>query len=278
MPDEFVLRVVLAALGVALAAAPLGCFVLWRRMVYFGDTVSHAALLGVALALVLSLPVVLGVLLMALMVAAIILTAESRLHHVDTLLGVAAHSALALGLVAVALLGGAEVDLMRYLLGDILAVGWNDVAVIWGGAILCLGLLIWRWRRLLIASLNRDLALARGLKPRREAALFTLSLAVLVAVAIKVVGALLISALLIIPAAAARPMAATPERMALLAALAAAASALLGLFASFRFDAPTGPSIVVAALLVLVMSGLGAAIFRRLRTATEGIQTIENSG
>ncbi len=261
MGDEFLLRVTLAALGVALTAGPLGCFILWRRMVFFGDTIAHAALLGVAFALALSLPVLLGVLICALGISLVILTAEGRFHHTDTLLGVSAHAALALGLVAVSLGGGASVDLTSYLIGDILSVNWQDVAVIWGGGAIGIGLLLWRWQGLLISSLDREMALAHGQNPKKESVLFTLALAVLVAVALKVVGALLITALLIIPAASARLGAATPERMALLAALAGGLAALLGLLGSFRFDTPTGPSIVVAALVIL----LAGALLRRFK-------------
>ncbi|HBN30295.1 MAG TPA: hypothetical protein DD416_03510 [Rhodobacteraceae bacterium] len=260
--DEFLWRVVLAATGVALAAGPLGCFVVWRRMVYFGDTISHAALLGVAFALASGLPVFLGVLLCALAIAAVILLAEGRLHHTDTLLGVSAHSALALGLVAVAFLNGVKVDLMSYLIGDILAVNWQDVAVVWTGAIGCLGLLIWRWRPLLVSSLDREMALAHGQNPRKESIIFTLALAILVAAAIKVVGALLITALLIIPAATGRLGGNTPEKMAVMAALAAVLAALLGLFGSFQWDTPTGPSVVVAALFLLILASLVTRIFR----------------
>ena len=250
--DEFLLRVILASTGVAVAAGPLGCFVLWRRMVYFGDTISHASLLGVAFAIALGMPVVLGVLICALLVALLVLSAEGRLHHADTLLGVSAHSALALGLVSVAFISGVKVDLMSYLVGDILSVNWQDVAVVWGGALLCLGLLLWRWQPLLISSLDREMALAHGQNPKRENVIFTLALAILVAVAIKVVGALLITALLIMPAAIGRLAGNTPERMALLAGAAAVIAALLGLLASFQLNTPTGPSIVVAALFLLL--------------------------
>ncbi len=253
MPVEVLLRIALAAIGVGVAAAPLGCFVLWRRMVYFGDTIAHASILGVALALAFDLPVFLGVLLCALGVAAVILTGGQRVHHVNTLLGVAAHSSLALGLVAVSFIDGANIDLMSYLTGDILVVTWPDVAVIWAGLGLSLGLILWRWRPLLLSSLDHDLALAQGENPAREGILFTLALAVLVAVAIKVVGALLISALLIIPAATARLGSATPERMAILAALSGGLAALLGLSGSFAFHTPPGPSIVVAALVLLLL-------------------------
>ncbi|MFT5005670.1 MAG: zinc transport system permease protein [Paracoccaceae bacterium] len=263
--DEFLWRIILAATGIAVAAGPLGSVVLWRRMVYFGDTISHAALLGVAFALALNLPVFLGVLLCALGVAAVVMTSDGRFLHTDTMLGVAAHSALALGLVAVSLLGGVTINLMNYLIGDILAVSWQDVAIIWGGASISIGLLVWRWEKLLVASLDRDMALAAGQNPNRENALFTLALAILVAVAIKVVGALLITALLIIPAATARLGAQTPERMVVIAALVGGIAALLGLFGSFRFDVPTGPSIVVASLILLIAANFSRHLRARLQ-------------
>ncbi len=264
MIDEFFLRIALAGVGVALAAGPLGCFVLWRRMVYFGDTISHASLLGIAFALALNLPMFIGVLLCATGISLVVIGTERRFHHADILLGVAAHSALALGLVAISLLEeSVQVDLMGLLVGDILSVNWWDVGVIWTGALLALALLIWRWRPLLMSSLDREMALAHGADPKRESILFTLALAVLVAVAIKVVGALLITALLIIPAATARFGATTPERMAMLAALIGVGSALLGLFGSFAIDTPTGPSIVVAALMMLIVGSLLRTIVDR---------------
>ncbi len=262
MIDEFIMRVALAGIGVAVVAGPLGCFVLWRRMVYFGDTISHAALLGVAFALALDLPVILGVLLVAVGVSLIILMAGERKLHTDTLLGISAHSALAVGLVAVSLLGSVNVDLVAYLIGDILSVNWTDVAIIWIGAALCLGLLAWRWQPLLLTALSPDIARARAMNPARENLLYTLALAILVAVAIKVVGALLITALLIIPAATARLIAPTPERMVILAALCGAFAALLGMAGSFGFDTPTGPTIVVAALVILLATGVAVRIFR----------------
>ena len=167
--DSFVIRALLAGLGVALAAAPLGCFVVWRRMAYFSDATAHAAMLGVALALALSVNVFLGVLAVAGIMALAVSTLTSRGHAMDTLLGVAAHSALAAGLVAVSLISGVRIDPMAYLFGDILSVGRGDLALIWGGAAAILALLAWRWQALLTATVNPDLAYASGIDPRRDA-------------------------------------------------------------------------------------------------------------
>jgi zinc transport system permease protein len=263
MLDDFALRAALAGLGVALAAAPLGCFVIWRRMAYFGDATSHAALLGVALALATDLPVFAGVLLVALVMALIVSALSERNVSADALLGVLAHAALALGLVAVSLIPGQRVDLSAYLFGDILAVRQSDLLVIWGGAVLVGALLVWRWQALLTATLNPDLATASGGNPRREQLILTLALAITVAVAIKVVGALLIAAMLVIPAAAARPFARTPEVMAFCAVVIGAMSALGGLAGSFAFDTPTGPSIVTLAAGIFALSSALSPLLRR---------------
>ncbi|AVO36330.1 metal ABC transporter permease [Pukyongiella litopenaei] len=273
MLDDFAIRAALAGLGVALAAAPLGCFVVWRRMAYFGEATAHAAILGVALALALDLPLLPAVLAASLLMAAAVTLLSGRGFAMDTALGVLAHAALAAGLMAAALFTDARLDLMGFLFGDILAVGRSDLAVIWTGAALVIGLTAWRWQALLAATLNPDLAWASGIDPRREQAGLTIALAAVVAVAIKVVGVLLVAALLVIPAAAARPLVRTPEAMAAGAALIGAASALGGIWAAFRLDAPTGPSIVcTAALLFLLASligGLRGAAGKSARSGTK---------
>ncbi|KIN66248.1 Zinc ABC transporter, permease protein [Sulfitobacter noctilucicola] len=262
MLDDFMIRAALAGLGVALAAAPLGCFVVWRRMAYFGDATSHAALLGVALALATDLPVLAGVMLVALAMALIVSGLSDRQVSADALLGVLAHAGLAMGLVAVSLVPGQRVDLSAYLFGDILAVSKTDVAVIWGGAALVIVLLLSRWQALLTATLNPDLATASGGNPRREQLVLTLALALTVAVALKVVGALLIAAMLIIPAAAARPFARTPEGMAICAAVLGSIAIGAGLSASYIYDTPTGPSIVVAAAFLFALSTAASPLLR----------------
>ncbi|MFP7569654.1 iron chelate uptake ABC transporter family permease subunit [Marivita sp. S2033] len=262
--DSFLWRAGLAGVGVALAAAPLGCFVVWRRMAYFGDATAHAAILGVALAVSFDLPVFLGALLVALAMASLVTSLSARNVAVDTVLGVLAHSALALGIVAVSFLDGVRIDLMAFLFGDILAVSRWDLAIIWAGALAVVALLAWRWSALLTATLNEDLARASGIDPAREKLILTVTLAVVVAVSIKVVGVLLIGAMLIVPPAAARVFAKTPEQMVLLSGIIGATSALGGLAVSWFYDTPTGPTIVsVAAAIFIICNSLGLLVRAR---------------
>jgi zinc transport system permease protein len=257
MFDDFMLRAMLAGVGLSLATGPLGAFVVWRRMAYFGDAVAHAAILGVALALAFSLSVFIGTVTVALAVGLIAATLATGRRAMDTTLGVLAHSALALGLVGISFVRGVRIDLNALLFGDILTVTSGDLALIWAGSGVVLALLAWRWSGLLSATLNEELAASTGVDPRREQLVLTLAMALVVALSLKVVGALLIGALLIIPAAAARGFARTPETMAALAVVIGALAAVGGVVASATLDTPAGPSIVVAATLVFILSLVG---------------------
>jgi zinc transport system permease protein len=254
MLDDFFTRALIAGIGVALVAGPLGCFVVWRRLAYFGDTLSHSALLGVALALLLQVNITLAVFGVSAAVAFALLLLRKRAPvSSDSLLGLLAHASLALGLVAMAFLSGVRVDLMGFLFGDILAVGRADIATIWIGGAGVLAVLALIWRRLFAATVSPELAEAEGLAPGRVEPVFMLLMAVVIAISMKVVGVLLITALLIIPAAAARRAVAGPETMALAAAGVGAVSVVTGLFASLEWDTPAGPSIVVAAAVIFLL-------------------------
>jgi zinc transport system permease protein len=261
MFSDFMLRAALAGLGVVLAAAPLGCFVVWRRMAFFGAATAHAAVLGVALSLALSISLFVGVLAVSLLMAVMVTLLSGRGYAMDTLLGVMAHASLAFGLVAVSFITDVRIDLMAYLFGDILAVGNRDVIIIWGGSILVIALMMWRWPSLLLATVSDDLAYAEGFRPQREELILTVSLAIVVAVAIKVVGVLLIAALLIIPAATARPLSSTPEQMAIGAAAIGAVAVLGGLWGSWHLDTPTGPTIVCVSAILFALVNLLAHQF-----------------
>ncbi|MCQ0970664.1 metal ABC transporter permease [Paracoccus sp. TK19116] len=256
MLDDFMVRAVLAGLGVALAAGPLGCFVVWRRMAYFGDATAHAAILGVAASFAFGVSLYLGTLAVAAGMALLVARLTALGHAMDTALGVLAHSALALGLVAASFVPDLRVDLSSFLFGDILAVGRTDLLWIWGGALAILSFLIWRWQSLVSTTVNEELAMAAGIDPRVERLVLSLALALVVAVAIRIVGALLISAMLIVPAAAARGFSRTPEAMAILASVIAGVSVMAGLWGSLWFDTPAGPSIIAAAATVFAVSTL----------------------
>ena len=255
MLDDFFVRALLAGIGLALTTGPLGCFIVWRRMAYFGDTMAHSALLGVALAFLFDINLIAGVFMVAAMVSIILLLLQRRgALSTDALLGILSHSTLALGLVMVAFMTWVRIDLMGFLFGDILAVSQVDIAFIYGGGAVVLGLIVWLWRPLLVATVNAELAEAEGLHPERSRLIFMLLMATVIAIAMKIVGILLITSLLIIPAATSRRLSATPEQMAVIAAVLGAASVIGGLFGSLRWDTPSGPSIVVAALFLFLVS------------------------
>ena len=252
--DDFLIRALLGGLGVALAAGPLGAFIVWRRMAYFGDTLAHSGLLGVMLGIVLNINPELGVIATCLTVAlALVLLQRQRWLAADTLLGILAHTSLSLGLVTLAFLETVRVDLVGYLFGDILAISPNDLYWIWGGALLALTALAWLWRPLLAATVHEELAQVEGVPVFAVRLAFMLLIAIVIATAMKVVGILLITSLLIIPAAAARRFARSPEGMALLASGLGCAAVGAGLWASLRWDTPAGPSVVVAAATLFIL-------------------------
>ena len=253
--DDFLLRAGVAGIGVAAVAGPLGAFVVWRRMAYFGDTLAHAALLGVALGVVAGISVNVGIVIVCAGVAsALVLLQQQRMLASDTLLGLLAHSTLSLGLVALALLETVRVAILAYLFGDILAVSPTDLLWIYGGGAVALAVLIAIWRPLLSITVNEELARVEGVNALRVRLVFMLLIALVIAVALKVVGMLLITSLLIIPAAAARRFAATPEQMAVCASLIGIGAVVGGLAGSWRFDTPSGPSIVLAAAVLFAAS------------------------
>lgn len=252
--DDFIGRALLAGLAVVLMGGLLGVFLLWRRMAYFGDTLSHSALLGVALGLMTGTSLNAWVMLVCVLAALLMLYVQNNpALGSDTLLGIIGHGALALGTVALTFLPDVRVDLMAYLFGDILAVTRHDIALTWGLALLVMAVMARMWRPLLSLSVHADLAQVEGVNVWWVSAAYMLLIALMVAVAMKVVGVLLLTALLIIPAATARRFARTPEQMALLAVVMGVVALLAGMGVSLQLDTPTGPSIVVAASFLFIL-------------------------
>jgi zinc transport system permease protein len=261
--DNFLFRALAAGIGVAVIAGPLGCFVVWRRMAYFGDTLSHAGLMGVALGILLNVDTTVGIIATGLVVGLLLLALQQqRRLPTDTLLGILSHAALSLGLIAVSFMDDVRFDLMGYLFGDILAVTTGDLAWIFGGGALLLGALALIWRPLIALTVHRDMAMAEG-SGHAPRLVFMILTALTVAIAMKIVGILLVTALLIIPAAAARRFSRSPEAMALGTVIVGTIAVTGGLYASLTWDTPAGPSIVAAATALFVMSlGFGGLIQR----------------
>jgi len=255
MTEDFFLRGLIGGLGVAVVAGPLGCFVVWRRMAYFSESLAHTSLLGMALGFLLGINLTAGIITACVALALLLATLQGRGRlATDTLLGITAHATLSVGLVVMSLMEGLRVDLLGYLFGDILSITRSDLYWVYGGGAAALGVLAWMWRPLLALTVQEELARAEGVPAPAVRLGFMLIIALVVAITMKIIGILLITSLLIIPAATARRFARTPEQMAVLASGIGALAVVGGLFASLRWDTPTGPSIVVAATILFVLA------------------------
>ena len=255
MFDDFFTRALIAGVGIAIIAGPLGCLVIWRRLSYFGDTLSHSALLGVTLAYAFSINITLSVFVISSIVAILLINLQKRTKLAgDSLLGLLAHSTLAIGLVLIGFLSSIRFDLMGLLFGDILAVTTEDITLVWIGGIIILGILYYIWKSIFSATVNYDLAAAEGMRPEISNFIFTLLLAAVIALSIKMIGALLITGLLLIPAAIARNLSNSPKQMIIISVLAGIASVVIGLFTSLELNTSSGPSIIVVSLALFVLS------------------------
>lgn len=244
-----------AGILLATTAGPLGSFVVWRRMSYFGDTLAHSSLLGVAFSLLLNIAPFYAIIAVVLVLALLLVWLENHpLISIDTLLGIMAHSALSLGLVMVSLMSNVRIDLMGYLFGDLLSVTNNDIWVIAIGVMLTLLVLRWQWRNLLLMTISPEMAHVDGVPLLRTRMILMLLTALTIGLSMKFVGALIITSLLIIPAATARRFARTPEQMAGYAVLIGIIAVTGGLSLSAFYDTPAGPSVVLTATALFILS------------------------
>ena len=255
MFDDFFIRALVAGLGIALVTGPLGCFVIWRRLSFFAGTLAHSSLLGVTLAFSFDINISFSVLLISSALALILLRLQksTKLPN-DALLGLLAHSSLAIGLIVIGFLSYIRFDIMGLLFGDILAVNKRDLLVIWIGGAIILFILKIIWKPLFASTVNYELAEAEGMKPEKINAIFTILMAALIAISIKMVGILLITGMLIIPAAMARNLSDNPQKMVLFSIIGGVLSVIIGLFSSLEFNTPSGPSIITASLVLFILS------------------------
>ncbi|MBL0319219.1 MAG: metal ABC transporter permease [Alphaproteobacteria bacterium] len=265
MFEPFFIKALLAGMGIAALVGPVGCFVVWRRMAYFGDSLSHSALLGVALGILLGIGVNTGIVIVCILFSLLLIWMQ-RLKHLanDTLLGILAHAALSIGMVVLGV-AGLRVNVHQYLFGDILAVTSQDIAIIYGGGTVLLGLLIWLWRPLLLATIHENLARSDGIRVEWINGALIGIMTCVVAMSVQLIGILLITSLLIIPAATARQVAKSPEQMAVMASVFGMVATVLGLLGSVWADTPSGPSIIVASVGIFALVVLGSLLMSLLR-------------
>ena len=263
MFDDFLFRALIAGIGIALVTGPLGCFVVWRRLSFFGDTLAHSALLGVILSVSFDINISLSIFTVSSLVALLLLRLQKTTYLAnDALLGLLSHSSLAIGLVVLGFLSFIRFDIMGVLFGDILSVNVNDLLAIWIGGALILLVLWFIWKPLFASTVNYELSEAEGMKPDKFNAIFTVLTAALIAISIKIVGLLLITGMLIIPAAMARNLSNNPKQMIIISIIGGLLAVILGLYSSLEFNTASGPSIITAALVLFVFSMFNIKKFR----------------
>ena len=255
MFDDFFTRALIAGIGISLVTGPLGCFIVWRRLSFFAGTLAHSSLLGVTMALFFEINIAFSVFIISAVLAILLLQLQKKTKLPnDALLGLLAHASLAVGLVVIGFLTSIRFDVMALLFGDILAVNQNDLLVIWLGGGLILIILKLIWKPLFASTVNYELSEAEGMKPDKFNAIFTILTAALIAISIKIVGLLLITGMLIIPAATARNVSNNPKQMVIFSVIFGLISVLVGLFTSLKINSASGPSIITATLLLFILS------------------------
>lgn len=256
--DAFIIRALTAGVLLAAVSGVLGCFIVWRRMAYFGDSLAHGALLGAAIGLFFGGGLIdwrwTAAAVCVLFAPALVLLRRRAKVADDTALGILAHGSLAFALLLASNIPG--LDLHAYLLGDILAVGDDDLLWIAGGGGLTILYVAVCWQSLTLTAVHEDLAASEGVKVVRTQMLLTLLTALVVAASIRIIGALLITSLLIAPAAAAMQFATSPGRMAAGAAFFGIIAVVAGVAISVQWDVPTGPAIAASAVIIFVLSML----------------------
>jgi zinc transport system permease protein len=249
MANDFIIYALICGIGIALSLCPIGCVVLWKRMTFLGDAIAHSATLGVILGIVFSINTTYTILLVSILFVLVIMYLKKH-HTSDTLVAIFSHSFLAIGLVIISVLPYIRVDIMSYLFGDLLMVDTSDIIVI---SVLTTCILMWlygRWKLLLSAAINEDLAIVEGINTKALELEFMLIMAILISLSIKIVGILLISSLLVVPAASARNLSQTPKQMMLYSIIFGLIAVIMGIMLSAFFDIPSGPAIVVSAICI----------------------------
>ena len=251
--DSYILNALYAGICVSLIGGGLGCFVIWKRMAYFGDSLSHSSLLGIALGIALGINTTIGTFIICCLFAVLLVYLQSkRILSNDTLLGILAHSSLSIGIVSISLLNK-RVNLDSYLFGDILTVTSSELLWFVFATIFVLIVLSLIWNKLVLLTINENIAKAEKVNTNLIWGVFLTLLIIFVATCVKIVGILLVTSMLIIPAASAKQISKSPVQMAIFSSLIGIFSIILGLYSSILFDTPTGPTIIMTLVIIFIV-------------------------
>ena len=261
--DPFIIRGIIAGIAVALVSGLVGCFVVWRRLSYYGESIAHSSLLGAGIGILLGIGINFGVVFVCLIFGILFLwLQQSKSLSSDTLLGVIAHFALAIGIIVISF-NKIKIDLHAFLFGDILTVSSSDILGMYIGVIIVITLILSNWSSLVLATIDEDLAKSEGINPLYVNVLLTTIMTIVVALSLQIIGLLLITAMLIIPAATARRLTNSPESMVVVSTTIGIFSVIFGIYLSVELDLPSGPSIVVVGSILFFLSHMFGVFLKK---------------
>lgn len=251
---EFIVKALLTGIGISIVSGPIGSLMVWQRMAYFGDTLAHATLLGVSIAMLLHINIYYGLIGTSCLIAVILTITNNKNFTNDTTLSILSNLILAIGLIIATTIKNFRLDLLNYLYGDILSVTSSDLCWILGMVIIVIGSLLIYWEKLVLITINQQIAIAEGVAYNKIRWILIILISLIFAVSVRLVGVLLINSLLIIPCCLAKSLAKSPTQMAFLGSIYGCLAIILGILGSIQFDLPTGPAIVVSNVLLLLFN------------------------
>lgn len=249
--ENFIINAIIASVAIAVLTGPFGCFVVWKKISYFGDSLAHSVIFAVALSVTLNINLYLSLFLFSICYSSILVLSQKN-YSMDSLLGIFSHGFLSLGLVITSLME-TRIDLFALLFGDILAVSRIDIILLYCLALFSIIWFILKWKQLLMITINEDLAAVEGINSNLINFQFNFLLSLVICLSIQIVGIILVTSMLIIPPAIARYLSSNPKNMIIYSSFIAVASLLLGLINSMNFDIPTGPSIILVGFIGFIL-------------------------
>ncbi len=253
---QFMQRALIAGTLMGLTLSLLGVFVVLRKSAFFGDAVAHFAFAGIAVGFLLAVNPLLAAVVVSLILALGMgyIQSQAPRQSLDTIIGIFFSGAAALGIFIIGLLEGYRVDLFQFLFGDIIAVSRVDMVVAAAITIVVIGLLLAIWRELFKVTFNREIAFISGVRVSLLDYVFLGLLAAVTAMSIKIVGIILVPALLVIPAATAKNISQNFRQMVFYSGLFGVLSVIGGLVGSFYLNTASGATIVLLSILFFVLT------------------------